>query len=469
LEKTLSSAQKKAIPGLILYRLKTGGRTVDDLGTNYDGDGPQLDYRSRPVWHKKGDLDAWIARELNLPPALWGPDRHSNDLMVATVRELVKLRQKGIVADWKSGRQLNLFRLSDPNMDVSRPAMSLKEVRAEPETEYTDDNMRSTFLSIISRSQKDNTYKFALGKTLLDYCIANAPTGRTHEIKYDYLAGEFLKHYWYQKYKFKMRQHFHGKKTPSVIRILEDTFGESSRFKFKDVAQKDLRRARREILDNVFGMATKKKGMVVQRFQRTREGNTTRDSTIFYDFDDRKQKIFLRPEAHGFFRKNYGLLMRALLAEWVRYLERVNHGLPMLAAKLYDEDSERGSLARFRKLFLERSDHCFYCNRLLRTGRIHVDHFIPWSYIFDDNPWNLVLACQECNLGKSSSLPPETFVGELVDRDARYAETWNEMRVSLVRLSARGPWEREIRNHYTLCTEYGFGSWPFSPRLDTGK
>ena len=70
----------------------------------------------------------------------------------------------------------------------------------------------------------------------------------------------------------------------------------------------------------------------------------------------------------------------------------------MLAAKIDNEEAERYPLTKYRKVFLEYSDHCFYCNNSLKSNHIHVDHFIPWSYIFDNNVWNLVLACQECNL-----------------------------------------------------------------------
>ncbi|MDI1495471.1 MAG: HNH endonuclease [Cenarchaeum symbiont of Oopsacas minuta] len=457
MQSVLDPIQRQKIPNLLLHGLKQIGNTVKNLGVSHTGDSLQLQYQDNPVWHKKHDLDEWVALQLHLPPSLWGPKRISNVLMIQTSSELVKLRKKGIIVDWSSTKRTMLFRLVDPNISIDMPTMSTK-IR-KPMSQDGDMSMRTIFLSIISKSRKDNTYKFALGKTLLDYCKNNLPTGQTKEIKYEYLANEFLRHYWYQRYKFKIKQDFHIKKRPMVIQILEDAFGDKPPYKFKHLDQNKIKQARNGILENVFGEARKKKGMVVQRFQRITCGNSVADANVFYDYDDDAKKIFLKPEAHEFFRQNYGLLMRALLAEWIKYLERVNHGLPMLAAKVDNEEAERGSLTKYKKVFLGYSDHCFYCNNQLIEKCIHVDHFIPWSYIFDDNAWNLVLSCKECNLKKSSSLPEEKYVDNLIGRDQKYSKTMELMEKSLYRLSLKGLWENEIQSHYKICHEYGFGRW----------
>ena len=456
----LNSDQRRMIPHFLLHRLGHKGNTIRDLGVSHFGDSSQLPYGNHSVWHRKHDLDGWLAIQLRLPSSLWGPKRRSNALMKQTSNELAKLRKKGIVADWSSTKRTTLFRLTDPKISIPMPIMSMDGRKIIRQNDEHD--MKKIFLSIISKSRKDNTYKFALGKTLLDYCRNNLPTGRIVEIKYEHLAGEFLKHYWYQKYKFKMKQDFHIKKTPVVMRILEDIFGEMPPYRFENLDQDKLVQAKKEILEKIFGMARQNKGMVIQRFQRIMDGNSVKDTNMFYDYNDDEKKIFLKPKAHEFFRQNYGLLTRALLAEWIRYLEKVNHGLPMLTAKIDNEEAERSNLTKYRKMFLEYSDHCFYCNNYLKSGSIHVDHFIPWSYIFDNNAWNLVLVCKECNLRKSNSLPDRKFVDYLVSRDEEYSKTMETMRKSLIQLSFKGSWEGEIQNHYKLCQEFGFGTW----RLD---
>ncbi len=170
--------------------------------------------------------------------------------------------------------------------------------------------------------------------------------------------------------------------------------------------------------------------------------------------------IRLRPEAFEFFRENHGILLRTVLAEWTRFLERANIGLPRLLAKIHMDESARGQLTGYRRLFLKHTSHCFYCKGRLENDNIHVDHFIPWSCIFDDSAWNLVLACQNCNCKKSNSLPQDEFLQSLIRRNAKHYDTIAPLRRSLKMLDARHGWEPEIKNHYDTCLEYGFNTIP---------
>ena len=465
LQKTLTRRQKDDIRKLFLYGLATEGRRVDELNTRLAGDSAQQARSSEPVWHTKPKLDGWIADQLDLPPSLWGPNRKSNDLMRVTADELHKMRKRGEIVDWHNGRRINLFRLADPYRRTNKPALSNPQPAPEPAApRRTDDEMRALFMSIISKSQKNNTYKFALGKTLLDYCRANPPDGTAHVISYDYLAGEFFKHYWYQRFRFRMKQNFHTIKKPAVISILEEEFGDRPPVRHKDIPDIQMKHVRKRILEDVFGHARSKNSMVVPRFQRTPDGKTTRDSNLFYDYDDDQQAITLHPSAHSFFKRNNSLLARALLAEWVMYLEKVNHGLPLLASKIMAGEKRRNPLTEYRNMFYRKSGACFYCLNSFNKPEMHVDHFIPFSYIYDDNAWNLVLSCKECNLSKSNSLPSvKPYLGELVERNEKYAENMPRMKLSLLQLSSGGrdTWKKEIRHHYDICAEYGFGRWGY--------
>ncbi len=255
-----------------------------------------------------------------------------------------------------------------------------------------------------------------------------------------------------------MKQDFHTKRQPRIITILEEVFGDAQSASFRRAGAERKRDAKRRILAEVFGRDRQKKGMVVSRFQHVRHGGTTASVNMFYDYDDDLQAITLHPEAHEFLCRNRALLTRALLAEWVLYLERVNHGLPKLAAKI-DGIKKKGSLKKYKDVLYRHAKNCFYCRNRLMPGRIHVDHFIPWSYMLDDSMWNLVLACPECNSDKSNSLPGDAYLPGLIARNERCAGV-DEMRKSLRRLAGgTKTWEEEIRSHYSVCGECGFGRW----------
>ena len=62
---------------------------------------------------------------------------------------------------------------------------------------------------------------------------------------------------------------------------------------------------------------------------------------------------------------------------------------------------------------------CFYCGEVLEPKTIHVDHVIPRSYLYHDEPWNLVLSHDACNEKKSDFLPSRYYIQKLVDRNER--------------------------------------------------
>lgn len=184
----LSEKQRQIIPDLIVQALKQNGRTISNLGGDFaEGDAVQRVYADKPVWLKKKDLDALIADRLQLPQPLGQTSKRLwLDFKTRTARELIKFRKKGIITDWSTSKRTSIIRLADASIKITVPKMSIESTVSDGEDEQS---MKSVFLHIISKSKKDNTYKFALGKTLLDYCRYNAPTGQASIIKYDYLAS----------------------------------------------------------------------------------------------------------------------------------------------------------------------------------------------------------------------------------------------------------------------------------------
>ena len=460
MQKTLTCEQKEIIPEVLTYCMTVGGKTIAELDVGA-GDRAQLGWRSKPVWYTKPMLDARVAAELDVADGLLGPDRKSNDLIDATGGEIRKMRKHGELAPWRKRCRINAFRLSNPK-HANRPDTSALRI-ATPTIPRTDQEMRKLFMSIISKSRKDNTYKFMLAKALLEYCEKYYPDGTPKTIRYAYLADKFFKHYWYQRFKFRIKQDFHTKKKPEVITILEEVFGAGSVAHYDDIDLDQLGRAKKRILDEVFGHARKKTGIVVPRFQKIMKGNKACDNNLFYEYDDDGRTITLHPKAHSYLRKNSHVLKKALLAEWVLYLEKANHGLPMLASKIMVTDEKRMPLTKHRDALYGKTQECFYCHESFGKSDMHVDHFIPFSYIYDNDEWNLVLSCAKCNLSKSDSLPRKNpYLKDLVCRNEEYAKSIPEMKESLRQLSTgTNTWESEIRHHYDRCAERGFGKWNY--------
>lgn len=438
------------------------GRTITEIerqdGRTYGGDGRHEDHKNLAVWFVLHDISRRTAEFLRFDlDRTFGSQNISSEFRHMVTNQISILRGKGYITDWRKG--LGIFHLAVDSKDIPEIDInSINPTYTKTVPDMSTEGLTVRFISILTRGSKSNTYKFALARALLEYCQENSFATETNmTIPYEYLADKFLNYYWHQECRLRLRQNFDLEKKPHMTQIISAIFGEDAPSDFDILDSNDKERAKRQILKKVFGHARKKTSLVVPRFQKILVGRRTEDIRVFYEYDDDAQLIALRPEAFEFFKKNYVLLSKAVLVEWTKFLEPINKDLPMLATKIENFDPKRKSLTRYHKIFAPYADHCFYCMARLEPGHINVDHLIPWSYIFDDNAWNLVLACQSCNCKKSNSLPHEEFCDELIARNSRHYDDISVLKHSLEMLDRGRGWDIEIQRHYQTCSEYGFG------------
>ena len=305
--------------------------------------------------------------------------------------------------------------------------------------------MKELFLSITGKGAKDNTYKFALAKFLLDYSNKEA-LGGDKVISYNVIAEKFLEYYWYQECKYKLKQDFKIERMPVVIRIIRDACGTDY---IPDDYGKYFKKRKDLKASMVLDIERKCLNDVIPRFQ-------PRDNHSFYQHFHElnesgrkfrqppadKRYIILSHEAHRFFKRNYHELIKILIFEWAKFLEKTNF-TPRLISKIENLGlQKRRSLNKFRKILLEQmGSKCFYCNKTVSPDEIHIDHFIPWSYVYDDALWNLVISCTDCNLKKSDRLAPKTCIAKIESRNNKFG--FNE-------------YKKDIGEYYDNCKKAGF-------------
>jgi hypothetical protein len=77
---------------------------------------------------------------------------------------------------------------------------------------------------------------------------------------------------------------------------------------------------------------------------------------------------------------------------------------------------------RLRFEILRRDQHtCQYCGEKAPDVTLHVDHVIPVALGGTDKPDNLVAACKDCNIGKSSVPADAPLVAQVAENAAAYA------------------------------------------------
>lgn len=324
------------------------------------------------------------------------------------------------------------------------------------------------FLNILTKGHKDTTYKFALARFLLEYSKninlnelnEHIKNNSAYVINYEEIASAFLKYYWSQELRYKLKQNFHNRKTPKMVTILRKIFGEVYIPESFDGYSKEpdnfnnIEMAKQAILKGIFGTKSSKSSFVIPTFQDIKIGRDKIQNRIFYEFDDHAKQITVNPNAMKFFNNNNAFLLKTTFYEWAGFLEKINT-IPRLIAKIEKGEEVRHSLKSYQKLLIN-TKHCFYCNKELDPYKTDVDHFIPWSYIFGNNLWNLVLSCRSCNCKKSNSLVDECYYKELIKRNSCLYPVLKSMRESLHELDAGSGWSIPIRNYYDNCAKHGF-------------
>lgn len=68
----------------------------------------------------------------------------------------------------------------------------------------------------------------------------------------------------------------------------------------------------------------------------------------------------------------------------------------------------------------------FYTGKVLQENDISVDHVIPWSFMYSDDIWNLVLTSKSNNSSKSNIIPSQAVIESLKERNSRLVKLIND-------------------------------------------
>lgn len=117
---------------------------------------------------------------------------------------------------------------------------------------------------------------------------------------------------------------------------------------------------------------------------------------------------------------------------WAQLLEKFNNS-PKIASKvkgISDEKIRRHNLRKYRDILLEQMEDekiiDFYTDDILDFNDISVDHVIPWSFMYSDDIWNLVLTSKSINSKKSNAVPSEQIIKKLESRNIKLLKVVKE-------------------------------------------
>lgn len=273
----------------------------------------------------------------------------------------------------------------------------------------SDDDLWAALSSVFSsRSKNDSSYKYGLLKSIIDN-IYNADEDLI--LSFDQLFSKFAEIYWNLILKYEIRQKSvtNDNRKTHLEQILHETarkYKISEGVPFESLPGKIIAEVSHKVKMKC------KTYVVGALYEDTKQ--------LFYSFSKKDEWIQINPLMYEFICKHKSIIEKLNYYEWAKFLEKVNNDSVMshLLDKL-DESAKRNNLSAYRQILFEEFEErvCFYCGTKLSIGKVEVDHFIPWSFIKDDNLWNLVLSCSECNRQKSDKLPDIIYLNTLAERN----------------------------------------------------
>lgn len=277
----------------------------------------------------------------------------------------------------------------------------------DPRELLTEDDIRAVFSHIYSsRSKKTTSYKFAFINSIL--CnLANVD--RTLTLSFDDLFSSFSESYWNIIVHSAIRP-VKKERIATIYKIIDalsKALDINEPVPFESLSEEN----RIKVVKKV--MTEGKKYVVGALYGDSRH--------TFYSFSKKKEVISLNPVVYQYLLKFKTLIEKVNFLEWTKYLleNELDEDSPANIIEALTLSTRRSDLSSFQKtLYVDIGKHeCFYCGRCLKPSKIHVDHFIPWSFIKDDKLWNFVLSCQTCNESKKDRLASEEKLQKLIKQN----------------------------------------------------
>ncbi len=131
---------------------------------------------------------------------------------------------------------------------------------------------------------------------------------------------------------------------------------------------------------------------------------------LIYRFDDTaglQTRIHFDERWCEYIRRNQTIITGWLKYNLVEYLQRRNPNVPGVIDKLYPpQERKLEDIKKYWSKILEIHPlKEIYAEGILSRDDISIDHFVPWSYVANDEIWNLHPTTRSINSSKSNNLP----------------------------------------------------------------
>ena len=294
----------------------------------------------------------------------------------------------------------------------------------------TMDKYIQDWIDIIENMSNDNTYKLAWGRAIIEIVTELRVIEDINVFTFEKISLKMIKYYWNQTFFFNLKQSSNTKKPPVLVQqvdLLINKYKEATNSSIPiwfDKAEIELKK------DSVFynkviqKCARKLKDDVSWRFM-----NINKQTLPVYELNLDALMISLTKEQVLLLKEYNFVLSQLLNYKWAQLLEKYNN-TPRIASKvkgISDNTIKRSNLTKYKNILLENMNNeaiDFYTgNKINKNDEISVDHVIPWSFMYSDDIWNLVITSKSYNSSKYNHIPSQDIIEKLKRRNQILLQT----------------------------------------------
>lgn len=283
------------------------------------------------------------------------------------------------------------------------------------------------WLNIIEKMNNDNTYKLAWGRAIIECVVLDEYIKEDDYVIVDFqhISEKMLKYYWNQCFFFNLKQSPYVDKisliqsyTENLIKEYKEKSGKIIPIWFDECKLFFEKHDLKTYNDTIIMISKVLPKDVSYRFLKTPDGIEE-----VYEYIHGNKFIKIK-YTDACCLKEYSILISQLLNyKWTQLLEKFNYA-PKIASKvkgISENNIHRSSLTKYKNVLLEQFKDGkildFYTGKELSEDDISIDHVIPWSYIYSDDIWNLVITSNSYNSSKSNAIPSEEIITKLEERN----------------------------------------------------
>lgn len=283
------------------------------------------------------------------------------------------------------------------------------------------------WLTIIEQMNNDNTYKLAWGRAVIE-CVAFDDFDIINNnaiISFDNISLRMLKYYWNQLFFFHLKQSPYKDKDPVIcqdteklIDVYKKITNSSIPIWFDDALKIIIKNNKKEFDKIIKHISKTLHENVCWRFK-----NIPNKTLDIYEYNKGVDSIIINMD-NVIALKEYSMIISKLLNyKWSQLLEKFNYQ-PKISLKvngISEAKLRRNNLTKFKEELLKEFEGKeiidFYTGNPISYNDISIDHVIPWSFMYSDDIWNLVITSKSINSSKSNSIPSKEIIEKLKIRN----------------------------------------------------